>query len=178
MSKVYKLPEIAYSEMDYEGKGCIREEDFYKALLCYRLPFTREELHEFFNKEQLFSQGKQGQMNFEVFKKSFFPHRFSGNDESREEPDTLVEELGLGTENKDKVVLARLSKLEDQIKTKFANLWVSMRKAFLDLDRDYDGYVTAEDIAKSLGRECNIQYKDLLTLVKNRDSKRRGKIDF
>ena len=93
MSKVYKLPEIAYSEMDYQGRGTIKEEDFYKTLLCYRLPYTQDQLRDFFKKEQLFSQGKNNEMDFELFKKTFFPHRFSGNDESREEPDTLMDEF-------------------------------------------------------------------------------------
>ncbi len=51
-----------------------------------------------------------------------------------------------------------------------------MRKAFLDVDTDYDGHITAEDMAKFHGG--NIDFKDMETLMKNRDSKRAGRLDF
>ena len=51
-----------------------------------------------------------------------------------------------------------------------------MRKAFLDIDHNYDGYITSEDLAKFLGG--NVDYKELETLLKNRDSRKYGKIDF
>ena len=47
----------------------------------------------------------------------------------------------------------KLNKLENMIKDKFANNWVSVRKAFLDLDTDYDGYVTVEDILRYFSNE-------------------------
>jgi Ca2+-binding EF-hand superfamily protein len=62
------------------------------------------------------------------------------------------------------VVLQRLTKLENLIKIKLANNWVSVRKAFLDLDSDYDGYVTVEDILRVLGGE-ELDFKDLSKLI-------------
>ena len=34
--------------MDFNGRGIIHEEDFFKTLLIYRLPFSKEEISEFF----------------------------------------------------------------------------------------------------------------------------------
>ena len=34
---------------------------------------------------------------------------------------------------------------------RLSNNWVSVRKAFLALDLDHDGYLTAEDFAKLIG---------------------------
>lgn len=44
-------------------------------------------------------------------------------------------------------------KLEKLIKTKFSNCFESVRKAFLILDQDYDGYITIEDLLKYFGTE-------------------------
>lgn len=44
---------------------------------------------------------------------------------------------------------------------------------------DYDGFITAEDIARQFGKDNQkLDFRDLRTLIKNRDSKRKGKIDF
>ena len=77
------------------------------------------------------------------------------------------------------MVIARMKKIEDLLKQKFSNNWVSIRKAFLDIDMDYDGYITAEDIARQFGKDNQkLDFRDLRTLIRNRDSNRKGKIDF
>ena len=43
-------------------------------------------------------------------------------------------------------VASRLIEMDRLLKHKFSNLWVSVRKAFLDLDSDKDGFIVAEDI--------------------------------
>jgi len=67
-------------------------------------------------------------------------------------------------------VTDRIRAIESAIRTKFANNWTSVRKAFLDVDQDYDGFINAEDIAKFYG--ANVDFKDIQTMLKNRDSKR------
>jgi len=63
-------------------------------------------------------------------------------------------------------------KIEKFIKEKFLNNFISIRKAFLRLDTDYDGFITAEDIARQFGRDDQeLDFRDLRTLIKNRDSK-------
>jgi Ca2+-binding EF-hand superfamily protein len=65
------------------------------------------------------------------------------------------------------------------IKDKFSNNWVSVRKAFLDLDSDYDGYVTVEDIMRFFGSENKeFDFNDLKKLMVDKDSKRQGKIAY
>jgi Ca2+-binding EF-hand superfamily protein len=62
--------------------------------------------------------------------------------------------------------MARLQKVENIIKSKFSNNWVSVRKAFLDLDTDYDGYVTVEDIIRFCGSDNKeFEFNDLKKLI-------------
>ncbi len=53
-----------------------------------------------------------------------------------------------------------------------------MRKAFLALDSDYDGYITVEDILRYFGQEKDLNYNDLKKLIKDKDSKKQGKIGY
>ena len=77
------------------------------------------------------------------------------------------------------IVVNKLNKLESQIKDKLANNWVSVRKAFLDLDTDYDGFVTVEDILRILGGDDkDLDYNDLSKLIIDKDQKREGKICY
>jgi len=39
------------------------------------------------------------------------------------------------------------------LKDKFSKNWISVRKAFLDLDSDYDGFITVDDIIRYFGTE-------------------------
>ena len=60
---------------------------------------------------------------------------------------------GMQKDTQQQAIVSKLSKLENLIKDRFSNNWVSVRKAFLDLDTDYDGFVTVEDILRYLGSE-------------------------
>lgn len=64
------------------------------------------------------------------------------------------------------------------MKDKFQNNWESVRKAFLDLDSDYDGYITVEDILRHFGQEKGVVYNDLKKLILDKDSKKLGKIGY
>lgn len=64
----------------------------------------------------------------------------------------------------------KLQNLEDLIKVKFANNWTSVRKAFLDLDSDFDGFITVEDILRYFGSEDKeLDFKDLTKLIGDKD---------
>lgn len=77
------------------------------------------------------------------------------------------------------MILQRLHKLETYIKDKFANNWVSVRKAFLDLDTDYDGFVTVEDLLRFFGGDNKeFDFNDLKKLIFDKDSKKEGKICY
>lgn len=54
------------------------------------------------------------------------------------------------------------------IKSKFATLWVSVRKAFLELDHDKDGLIQASDILRYFGDDDDIDLVDLETLMRQR----------
>ena len=57
------------------------------------------------------------------------------------------------------------------LKQRLSSNWVSVRKAFLDLDIDYDGHVTAEELSKVLGGSHGSEkfdYNLLKMLVKMR----------
>jgi Ca2+-binding EF-hand superfamily protein len=70
--------------------------------------------------------------------------------------------------------------LEKQLKEKFSNNWDSVRKAFLDLDSDYDGFITVEDILRNFGQgggrgqemknSGGINFNDLKKLIMEKDS--------
>ena len=51
-----------------------------------------------------------------------------------------------------------------------------MRRAFLDLDTDYDGFLTEYELSRFLGSDVNLN--DLKLLMQLRDTKGEGKIDF
>jgi len=68
--------------------------------------------------------------------------------------------------------------LEEKLKTKFSNCFESVRKAFLALDSDYDGYITVEDILKYFGNETDLNFNDLKKLIVDKDQKREGRLGY
>ena len=93
-------------------------------------------------------------MSFDYFKKVFFPHLYviveddCSDDEKKER--AAKKSMRKNKEKQPEIIFERIQKLERILKTKFANIWDSVRKAFLDLDTDYDGYITVEDILSIL----------------------------
>lgn len=63
----------------------------------------------------------------------------------------------------------RLKKLEEFLKTKFHSNFTSVRKAFLELDLDHDGFISMEDIMKYYGTDNEINFKDLKKLMQDKD---------
>jgi len=72
----------------------------------------------------------------------------------------------------------RLIQLETKLKIKFSNCFESVRKAFLALDQDYDGFITVEDLLKYLGNETDLNYNDLIKLMMDKDSTKQGRINY
>lgn len=74
-------------------------------------------------------------------------------------------------EKQPEIIMERLKKLERQLKDKFSNNWDSVRKAFLGLDTDYDGYITVEDVLKYFGQDNKeFNFNDLKKLIMEKDS--------
>ena len=59
--------------------------------------------------------------------------------------------------------------MEKILKDKFSNNWESVRKAFLALDSDYDGFITVEDILRYFGQEKELNFNDLQKLIKDKE---------
>lgn len=72
----------------------------------------------------------------------------------------------------------RIQKIEKILRDKFRNNFDSVRKAFLSLDSDHDGYITTDEFYKVFGELSDINYKDLKKLVCERDSTGKGKINY
>jgi hypothetical protein len=53
-----------------------------------------------------------------------------------------------------------------------------VRKAFLALDSDYDGYITIEDMLRYFGSDLKIEYDDLKKLMRDKDSKKKGRLNY
>ncbi len=66
--------------------------------------------------------------------------------------------------------------LENRLKSKLSRNWNSVRRAFLDLDTDYDGFLTEYELSRFLGSDVNLN--DLKLLMQLRDTKGEGRIDF
>lgn len=72
-----------------------------------------------------------------------------------------------------------MKKLEKLLKERFSNNWDSVRKAFLGLDTDYDGYITVEDILRYFGQDNKeFIFNDLKKLIMDKDSTKRGKLGY
>ena len=62
----------------------------------------------------------------------------------------------------------RIEKLDNLIKRKFQEILVSVRKAFLDLDLDRDGYIEPVDIIRYFGDDDPIDIVDLNKLMQEK----------
>jgi Ca2+-binding EF-hand superfamily protein len=76
--------------------------------------------------------------------------------------------------SKNRDINNKMKHIEDILKERLSNNWVSVRKAFLDLDEDFDGFVTAENFAKLIGGSSGSSKFDfnlLKMLIKMRNPK-------
>ena len=55
LRNTFRAPERAYSSMDFYGRGYITEEDFLQSIVMQRIPFSKEDVKEFFRQFNLFS---------------------------------------------------------------------------------------------------------------------------
>ena len=135
----------------------------------------------FFREYNLFNSKKAG-MDFDTFKKNFFPHLYLVQEDIDDAEDKAAyqnkAELRKTNVNQPEIIQERVIKLENKLKTKFSNCFESVRKAFLALDSDYDGYITVEDILKYFGNETDLNYNDLKKLIQDKDNKKIGRLSY
>lgn len=67
---MYRGPDKAYASMDFTGIGAIKEDDFMNSMIVKKVDITADEFKDFFFLTNMFKNG----MNFDSFKKIFFPH--------------------------------------------------------------------------------------------------------
>ena len=76
-----------------------------------------------------------------------------------------------------KLTLERLDMVEKLLKKKFSSNFDSVRKAFLFMDQDHDGFITSEDFIRNFS-DLDQHYKDINKLMKERDQNSKGKINY
>lgn len=68
--------------------------------------------------------------------------------------------------------------MDKKIKNRIANNYFQVRKAFLALDEDFDGFITAEDFLRYFSTDKTINFADLKKLILDRDTSKSGKLSF
>jgi len=69
---------------------------------------------------------------------------------------------------------SRIKETEQVLMKKLSSNWVSVRKAFLDIDTDYDGFITAEDFAGLIGGTKGFDFNILKMLIKMKTNQSAG----
>ena len=73
---MFRSAEQAYASFDFSGVGFITEKGFLESKLVQnRIPFSQEEIKLFFRDQNIFNSQKEG-VDFDSFKKYFFPHLY------------------------------------------------------------------------------------------------------
>ena len=73
----------------------------------------------------------------------------------------------------------RLRDLEKLIITRFEVGWEEVRKAFLDMDFDHDGYVTIEDFMRLFHNDASkINVMDMKKLLMEKDHSKKGRLNY
>ena len=63
--------------MDYTGRGYITLPDLTPVMLTHKLNYSKEKIEEFVKQERYFEAAPH--MEFDYFKKAFFPHLFQAD---------------------------------------------------------------------------------------------------
>lgn len=64
------------------------------------------------------------------------------------------------------------------MKDKISNIFTSVRKAFLELDIDHDGFISVEDILRYFGIDTEFNFNDLKKLFIDKDSSKYGWLSY
>jgi Ca2+-binding EF-hand superfamily protein len=73
--------------------------------------------------------------------------------------------------------LDRITPVEKALRGKFGQKFDSVKKAFLFMDADHDGYITIEDFLRNFS-DIEVSYDDLSKLMRERDSQHVGKLNY
>ena len=68
--------------------------------------------------------------------------------------------------------------MEQAMRRKIGSNFDSVRKAFLYMDGDHDGYITAEDFLRIFKNDIKIDVEDLAKLLVERDHNKIGRLNY
>jgi Ca2+-binding EF-hand superfamily protein len=74
--------------------------------------------------------------------------------------------------------MKRMKDLERMIKLRFGNNYHSVRKAFLAMDSDRDGFLDVENFLAYFCNEKGINFDDLKKLITDKDSNKKGMLNY
>jgi len=83
MKQIYRDPESAFAALDFGGQGKVTLERFLNGLVVKRVKFDVEDITEYLLKEKIF-ENEEYELEFDKFKKNFFPHLFHIDDNDEE----------------------------------------------------------------------------------------------
>lgn len=178
---MYSNAECAFNALDFSGLGFVTKQAFLESIIIkQKVHFTEDQFNAFFNGYNLFLEGDG--ISLDTFKKIFFPQLYLVQEDKDDAEDIKANEmrsaLDKHKDDQPKIIENRINALETAIKQKFSNQFDSVRKAFLSLDGDYDGFITVEDLLKVIGRTGDLQYADLQKLLMDKDSSKKGKMGY
>lgn len=81
---VFRAPDQAYACYDFEGVGGITKEAFLSNMNTKKFGIPLEDLELFIDYQNIFKGGK---LNFDSFKKNFFPHLYLVQEDNHSEED-------------------------------------------------------------------------------------------
>ena len=170
---MYSCAEHAFAALDFTGLGYVTKESFLNSnVVTRKLKFTVEEYETFFKSYNMFNEQTPG-IILDNFKKIFFPKMYLVGEDRDDDEDLKAKEVRnqmySAKDQQQDLIEKRLLNLDSKIKGKFSNLYDSVRKAFLKLDCDYDGYITVEEILKVIGQSTDLNYNDLKKLIIDKD---------
>ncbi len=173
---MYKNPENSFAAFDTQSIGEITIDNFISNKVIKRLCIDSTDLISWLIRDKIY-QTHTGILNFENFKKRFFSHLFIVEDY---DGDSNFQHNSITSNaqhlDKDSIV-KRLKDLEGMLRVRFQNMWTSVRRAFLDLDTDQDGYVGPEDIIRHFNQAVKeINFNDLRKLMADKGSTRGGQV--
>ena len=211
--RVYKNPETAFATLNFKGEASIGIQDILDHMVVKLSGLDPEDVKSYLLREKVF-QSEASQIDFQTFKKYFFPqlmliedsaegelvkqedsmldnfkqiknsHSLSNIGRSRLSQIDLQKEMQLSKtkikEEQETYVRDRLIKLTKFLREKFQNTWISVRKAFLDLDIDKDGEISPEDIMRFFGDANNnlFDYNDLVKILEDLDVRKKGTLCY
>lgn len=172
--------QIALGTIDFKGKGTIYEDDLVNYYKKFHFDYTDEEIKDYMNRHNLIAS--DGKLDKAAMARTYYGHHFRNNFETPGLVSAVLkqqEEQNLNEESMHKinnVVSERLKRIENVIKTKLSSNWDQIRKAFLDIDTDYDGFVTVNNLTDLCYGAFDLE--EMKMLMKCRGSGKDYKIDF